>query len=236
LKYERKMKFRIIGTPRSGTNYTKYLIESCTQHECGFNIDWWKHAVIPALMEGSDSKLETIPTLIVFRKPVEQIASWYKFIQMGGGAISGNIEDISKFINSRVSLNHKHLKYTFSSPAEYWFSFYSAALSWNAPKVFLELEAIKKDPHLVAKAASSMVNDTLVFEKLPDQLGSYMARNPDRHVSNGWLFDKRRTLQEETQKISEILTNMTSDDQDHILSNDIKSLYQQLIEQSNSIG
>jgi hypothetical protein len=229
------MRFRIIGTPRSGTNYTKFLIESGSKHECGFNIEWWKHAVIPALMDGPYSKVQSTPTLILFRNPIEQIASWYKFIKMGGVAISGNEENISMFMKSPISLNHQSIRYKFSSPMEYWLCYYNAALTWEAPKAFLELESIKNNVELVAKAASALANQEIVFRDIPDDVNSYMGRNKDQHVSNGWNLEKKTTLDSEKNKISEIINSMTDEDKDNLLSDETIDLYKKLIKKSDFI-
>lgn len=226
------MKFRIIGTPRSGTNYTKFLMESGSKYECGFNVEWWKHAVIPSLMDGLHVKSQSTPTLILFRNPIEQMASWYKFIKIGGGAISGNDENFSAFIQSSISLNNYNIRYTYSSPVDYWRCFYYAALTWDAPKAFLELESIKKDYKLVERAASLLAGHEIIFTKIPGEANSYMCRNQDMHVSN-WNFNNETTLEIEAKKISKIIDSMNDEDKDIILSDETNNIYEQLIKQSD---
>src|ERR1700722_3695001 len=122
---------RVIGPPRSGTNLIKYLIEKHTDLSCWFNYGWWKHAIIPPLMQHDSTVADATPTIIPFRDPVTQMASFYKAARQGRTVLSGG-KDLQSFLRSSIEMStNEDYKYLYSSPVDYWTQFYFSALNWK---------------------------------------------------------------------------------------------------------
>ena len=178
---------RIIGVPRSGTNLAKYLIEMSTDAPCAFNIGWWKHLIIPSLM---NPPMAASPTIIMFREPVRQLASFFTFASKGRSAITGE-ESFDDFLRSPISMRPPNLTitYTFSSPTAYWLQYYQAALSWSeARKHFVDLGDLRQNPSLISLILDRLkVAHTSSSEpKLPD---AYLGRHGDEHMSTALTWE-----------------------------------------------
>ncbi|ANT49589.1 hypothetical protein [Mesorhizobium amorphae] len=64
---------RVMGTPRSGTNLAKYLVERYLKTPVVFDQGFWKHGIFPALMSGRDLQYGELPIIVVSKDPVTQI-------------------------------------------------------------------------------------------------------------------------------------------------------------------
>ncbi|MEO1000870.1 MAG: hypothetical protein AAFW69_09780, partial [Pseudomonadota bacterium] len=92
---------RIIGVPRSGTNFAKYVIEASTGIECRFHAGWWKHAVLPTPMDRRPQRRADMPTLVLFREPRAQMLAMHRFAQEATAALRG-AEEFSEFLRAPV--------------------------------------------------------------------------------------------------------------------------------------
>lgn len=223
---------RIIGVPRSGTNFVKFLIETSSDLQTGFNIGWWKHSIIPSIMKGREQIHDQIPTVILFREPLEQMVSFYNFAKLGRTSIRGETINFSKFIRKPIFMRPSNsIEYLFDSPIAYWQQFYSAALSWTEPKTFLDLGVICQHPEFVAKSLSKLLQEQVCFNQLIPDIKLYMGRNTDRPVTDNWSFEKHITLKDEKEKNRIIQENLSEEDRNYILTEDIINLNTRLKKQ-----
>jgi hypothetical protein len=224
----RMQELRVIGVPRSGTNLVKYLIENNTDVRCFFNLGWWKHAVIPTFMVQEQIRKTETPTLIMFREPLRQVASFYNFARKGRTAISG-AEQFRAFISSpiRMTPDINSIEYHFCTPIEYWTQFYYAATRWTSDnKFFIDLDDLQKDPRILAAVLSEIFSDTQsINPRLPER---YLGRNPDRQVSEGWEFEPGTTFDNENREVTLLLTSLSPSEVASILSPHTTALYERL--------
>ena len=220
---------RIIGTPRSGTNYIKYLIETNSEYQCGFHVGWWKHSIIPSIMSGTEVMHDNTPTVIMFREPLEQIASFYKFAKLGRAAIQGKTDSFSSFIREPIIMRPSDkIEYWFDNPIAYWKQFYRAALSWNNTKMFLDLGVIRQHPAVAEKALSELMGKPFQLDHISSDLKKYMAPNIDKPVSSGWSFINDTSLKLEDEKNKAIMESVSDDDRSYILSDKVNYIYKSL--------
>jgi hypothetical protein len=221
-------KVRVIGVPRSGTNLVKYLIETNTDIRCYFNKGWWKHAIIPPLMTQLESIIDEIPTLIMFREPLRQIASFYKFARKGRGAISGS-SDFRTFIASPIRMiAARDFKYYYGSPVEYWTQYYYAAIEWGSKqKFYVDLEELQVSPSIIGDIVAEIFPQAreTINAALPDR---YLGRNRDIHVSEAWSYETDTTLDQENQQAALLVQQLSPDDYDKVLNVKVRELYEQL--------
>lgn len=123
------VRVRVMGTPRSGTNLAKYLLERHLQIHVVFDQGFWKHGVFPALMNGRDLQYGELPIVVMSKDPVSQLLSWYRL------ARNGTIFKPSKYIGSFLGrpfevrqdfTDPKQMEYRFRTPSDYWNQFYFA--------------------------------------------------------------------------------------------------------------
>jgi len=222
-------KIRVIGVPRSGTNLVKYLIEINTDVRCFFNLGWWKHAIIPPLMYKQKIMITKIPTIIMFREPVRQIASFYNFASKGRSAMSSAC-DFRTFIASAIKMTPDKgaIEYCYSTPIDYWNQFYYAAINWNSGnKVFIDLEELQQDPRLIGAVLSKIFSEPRqnINPRLPEK---YLGRNVDRPVSEGWGFEAGTTLDDENRNVNLLVNSLPAAEIASILTNRTTVLYERL--------
>lgn len=226
-------KIRVIGVPRSGTNLAKYLLESHTDFRCYFNDGWWKHAVIPALYEGREPKLDPTPTVVMFRDPVAQMIAFFRFSEKGRRAIYGDAtgNGLGYFLRSPVHTDApRGFRYRFPTPIAYWEQFYWAALQWEAPaKFFVSLDALKQDPSLLMRLARRL-NPRLEAVANLQLPGKYLGRNGDVHVSEGFVFEENTSREIEDAEAQALKEWMQPGDLERIQAAEVTRLYGMLQE------
>jgi hypothetical protein len=221
---------RVIGTPRSGTNLIKYLVESSTDCVCRFNVGWWKHSIIPPLMTlGGTTVPDDLPTVIMFREPSRQVVSFYNFAAKGRTAISG-ASSFETFIASPIVMTTpgEANRYTFRTPIDYWSQFYYAALEWRHPnKIFIELSDLQAEPDLTLAAMREIFPDRSFasMASLPEQ---YLGRNGDAPISEAWGYETDTTLQREAEAAEALLASATGDQCSHLAPPFALELYDRL--------
>jgi hypothetical protein len=223
---------RVIGAPRSGTNLVKYLMEANTDFRCVFNLGWWKHAVVPPLFDYHEPQADNTPTVIMFRHPVSQILSFFRFSEKGRSAIYG-AGSLAEFIRSPVFMDPPGVfSYRFATPVAYWEQYYYAALRWQRPgKFFLSLEAIKARPMVLLDLLRTLDPHCGLPEtvSLPDQ---YLGRNVDTHVAEASPFEAGTTLEREDADAEALARTLDPSDWQSIMTDQVRSLYAEL-EESN---
>lgn len=217
-----KNSIRVIGVPRSGTNLLKFMIETHSKINCLFNVYWWKHAIVPPLMLKNDIIADDIPTVVMFRNPVEQIVSFYNFSIKGRTAMRGE-KDLNAFVRSPIFMKppHEAIEYRYSSPVEYWTQYYYSALSavtmGQRNYLFLSLEAVNRDPRIISHVVKTFYPEAEceATDRLPS---AYMGRNGDRLVSEGFSFEKATSVEKEKNAISSLLRAISPPTEDYIRS------------------
>lgn len=227
---------RVIGTPRSGTNLFKYLVESSTDYVCRFNAGWWKHAIIPPLMAPGETVSDELATVVMFREPARQIASFFNFAAKGRTAISG-AGTFDEFIASHIFMatpDGQH-RYTFLTPLDYWSQFYYAALEWRHPnKIYIELSDLQAEPALAAAAMRQMFPGQR-FGLVPSLPEQYLGRNGDAPISEVWGFEADTTLQKERDAGELLLTSAIAEHNLNMTSPLAREIYDRLCEQKLSV-
>jgi len=223
---------RVIGPPRSGTNLVKYLIEFNTDLTCWFNRGWWKHAIIPPLMQQTTSIAAATPTIILFRDPLLQMASFYKFARKGRAALGGT-NNPSGFLRSPIEMSpNKDYKYTFSNPINYWVQFYFSALNWNMDnKYFVELEKLQKHPRKLRSVLYSIFDSKDRAWPAFETPKGYLRRNPDQHIFKRWAYEDT-TLLEEEQATQAILADFNPEDRALVSTERVIGIYTDLCARS----
>lgn len=145
---------RVMGTPRSGTNLAKHLLERYLEVPVVFDQGFWKHGVFPALMNGRDIDHGDLPIVVMSKDPVTQLLSWFRLAR--NDTIfrpNGNLRSfVSKPFDVRQDFTGpRRMEYRFRSPADYWNQFYfamDALRRAGAPVHFLCYEQLVSSPAL----------------------------------------------------------------------------------------
>ena len=222
-------RLRVVGPPRSGTNYVKFLIESSTELEVGYNVGWWKHAIIPPLMHEVQSSFDETPTVILWRDPLIQMAAFFKFAFIKGTAIRSDADTFSNFIRGPIITRTNYNRtFWYPNPVSYYIQFYWAALSWDANKVFLHLESIKKNPQIIFSSISKLPSTNISPSTIHIDARLYMCRNADKPRLAGWKFDNSTTVAIEDAKNLDIIKSASQEDREFILCREVQDLIKQL--------
>lgn len=225
---------RVIGPPRSGTNFVKFLIDNNTTITSGFHVGWWKHAVIPPLMSGAHANPDDVFSIIMYRDLVTQMASFWRFCQKGGGAIMSDAEDFTSFLRQPIYMNpHTEMVLYFDTPLSYIAQFYFAAAGHTGEKVFLKLEDVQAEPQLVFEALSA--SQKFQSTDRPDVIlnpDGYLGRNPDRHLSGNAVFDRSGSLEDKMKTAEANLTTIDQGDIAFIMASNAQSIIDQFLKPS----
>jgi len=200
---------RVVGPPRSGTNLSKYLIDTSTDVKGIFDLGWWKHA-LPNPLVFKDEKNRPFPTIIMFREAKSQLTSLYKLSLKGANAFIGN-NDPKQFIDSPVlmRLPDRSLEFFFPSPIDYLIQYYHAMLSWDEPNnFFIKLEDLIEKPQIIYELMKNICPNCQI-NSTPILPSEYLARNPDKKFSRDNCFDLSTTVFLE-KNISETLSKKLS--------------------------
>jgi len=147
---------RVMGTPRSGTNLAKYLLERYLGVQIVFDQGFWKHGIFPALMSGREVDHGGLPIVVMSKDPVTQILSWFRLAR--NDTIFKPNGNLGSFLEQPFEVRQdftepKRMEYRFRSPADYWNQFYfamDALRRTGAPVHFVAYE------QLVAAPATSL--------------------------------------------------------------------------------
>jgi hypothetical protein len=120
---------RVMGTPRSGTNLAKYLLERYLGVPVVFDQGFWKHGIFPALMNGRDIDYGELPIIVMSKDPVSQLLSWYRLAR--NDTIFKPNRNLGSFLKEPFEVRQdftepKRMEYRFRSPSDYWNQFYFA--------------------------------------------------------------------------------------------------------------
>ncbi|MBZ9797691.1 hypothetical protein [Mesorhizobium sp. ES1-4] len=160
---------RIMGTPRSGTNLAKHLVETHLKVPVVFDQGFWKHGVFPALMNGRELKYGDLPILVMSKDPITQLLSWFRFTR--NGSLFRPARRLGPFLNQPFEIRQdftqpKQMEYRFRTPADYWNQFYfamEALRRTGAPVHFVCYEQLVSTPALCLGAISRFLDQSPPF-------------------------------------------------------------------------
>ncbi|TPM34243.1 sulfotransferase [Mesorhizobium sp. B2-3-4] len=124
-----KARVRIMGTPRSGTNLAKLLVETHLSMPVVFDRGFWKHGVFPALMDGRTLQYGDLPIIVMSKDPITQLLSWFRYSR--NDSIFRPAEYLGPFLSQSFEIRQdftqpRRMEYRFRTPADYWNQFYFA--------------------------------------------------------------------------------------------------------------
>lgn len=159
-----------MGTPRSGTNLVKYLLERYLKTPVVFDQGFWKHGIFPALMNGRDMHYGELPIVVVSKDPVTQLLSWYR--QARNDTLFKPNGCLSSFLRKPFEVRQDFtepgkMEYRFRSPADYWNQFYfamDALRRAGGPVHFLCYEELVSSPALSLDTISRFLGLPLPFD------------------------------------------------------------------------
>lgn len=161
---------RVMGTPRSGTNLVKYLVERYLGMPVVFDQGFWKHGVFPALMNGRDMQYGELPIVAISKDPVTQLLSWYRLARNNG--LFRQKKTFRSFLEEPFEIRQdftapRRMEYRFRNPCDYWNQFYfamNALRRAGAPVHFVCYEQLVLDPTLSLNAVSRFLDPSSPFE------------------------------------------------------------------------
>ncbi|WP_181183625.1 MULTISPECIES: hypothetical protein [unclassified Mesorhizobium] len=161
---------RIMGTPRSGTNLAKYLVERYLKTPVVFDRGFWKHGIFPALMNGRDMQYGDLPIVVASKDPVTQLLSWYR--QARNDTLFKPSGCLASFLSKPFEVRQDftepgRMEYRFRSPSDYWNQFYfamDALRRAGAPVHFVCYEQLVSCPALSLHMISHFLGHSLPFD------------------------------------------------------------------------
>ncbi|MBN9220241.1 MAG: hypothetical protein J0I79_20035 [Mesorhizobium sp.] len=161
---------RVMGTPRSGTNLARHLIERYLGVPVVFDQGFWKHGVFPALMNGREIDHGGLPIIVMSKDPVTQILSWFRLAR--NDTIFRPNGSFASFLRSPFEVRQdftepKRMEYRFGSPADYWNQFHfamDALRRAGAPVHFLCYERLVSEPALSLHMLSHFLGRAVPFD------------------------------------------------------------------------
>ncbi|TGV55478.1 hypothetical protein EN784_29160 [bacterium M00.F.Ca.ET.141.01.1.1] len=162
-------RIRVMGTPRSGTNLAKYLIETHLGMPVSFDRGFWKHGVFPALMNGRALQYGDLPIIVMSKDPITQLLSWFRFSR--NDSIVRPAKYLGPFLNRpfeiRQDFTQPKMEYRFRTPADYWNQFYfamEALRRTGAPVHFVSYEQLVSTPALCLSSISDFLDLSPPFD------------------------------------------------------------------------
>jgi len=161
---------RIMGTPRSGTNLAKHLVETHLGVPVVFDQGFWKHGIFPALMSGRDLGYGGLPIIVMSKDPITQLLSWFRFTR--NRSIFRPARHLGPFLNGPLEIRQdftqpKQMEYRFRTPADYWNQFYfamEALRRTGAPVHFTCYEQLVSTPALCLSSMSRFLDLASPFD------------------------------------------------------------------------
>lgn len=160
---------RIMGTPRSGTNLAKHLVETHLGVPVVFDQGFWKHGIFPALMSGRDLGYGDLPIIVMSKDPITQLLSWFRYSR--NDSLFRPARHLGPFLNGpfeiRQDFTRPKMAYRFRTPADYWNQFYFALESLRltgAPVHFVSYEQLVSTPALCLASISRFLDLSPPFD------------------------------------------------------------------------
>ena len=156
----------LIGLFRSGTNYTRTLLELNYETQVRYNALGWKHGVIPTYTKDSGYRYPELPTITVVKEPFAVLDSWLRYFKKRGKNLRSefNGKGISSFIRNRIVYFNEAAEtspeYRFVNPVQMW-----NFVVWN------HLSFVKKNGGIVLKYEDLIRDPETACQKVAEKFG-----------------------------------------------------------------
>lgn len=126
----RRRRIALLGMFRSGTNYTRTLLESHYEVEVAYNMLGWKHGLVPTFAPRSGMALPDAAPLVVVKHPLACLRSLFDYHLETGRNLCTQADNWPDFLRRRmVYATFQRAcppQYRFSNPIQMW-----NAVVWN---------------------------------------------------------------------------------------------------------
>lgn len=198
-------KICLIGLFRSGTNFTRTLLELNFDVLVSYDTWSWKHGLMPTYTADSKFKYSEEVPLFVVKDPYSTLDSLYVYAKNNGKNLRCNKESFESFLVNPIYFfneNNKLLspEYYFSNPVQMWNSVVWNHLSFVEQKKgeVLRYEDILRSPESsIREVAESMQlkpveNEFFIPENVTQNMGDAKVRSEDRDYITNRKFSKER--------------------------------------------
>lgn len=155
-------KIAVLGCFRSGTNYSKSILESNFDCLVRNNLFGWKHGFLPIVSQDSEVtyNVKCDAAFFVTKNPFSFLVSLHRYFKSAGLNIIAK-PDFSDFVKNRIIIfdggNPDSVQLRFSSPIELWNS-----MNWNyfsdKKLAHVRYEMLLQSPEKTAKKLASKLN------------------------------------------------------------------------------
>jgi hypothetical protein len=109
------VRIKEFGLPRSGTNYTRFLIEENYQAIIIVDKEGWKHGYISPQLPSNRK------CVLVCKNPFSWLISAYNYYQTSRNeCVSMNVRSVQQFIRSEFALYHLKILLSYKNPIQCW--------------------------------------------------------------------------------------------------------------------
>lgn len=197
----KEKKIALVGGFRSGTNYTRTIMEWNYECEMVYNAYGWKHGYIPIVSEGSPVARRTEPVVFVTKNPFSSIRSLYKYYKSVGRNVIADV-GWKRFLRGRfITYDYflpKSPQYRYSNVVDYWNSMnwnYSSLGVNDSISVHVAYEEMLRKPLLASNAVAKTLGLSERYRSkkqflVPEMVTKNM-NDSERPNANIYVTDKR---------------------------------------------
>lgn len=169
-----KIDLTLTGCFRSGTNYTRAVLEQNYHCTVFYNTWGWKHGLMPTYNPTSRVEYEPTNVLTIVKNPFSILHSWYKYVLENGNNLKAiNNKSFKEFLRSPIYFYDEWNKgvapqYYFSNPVQMWNSVVWNQLSFveQMNGIYLKYESMLENPELQCQVISDRFGLTLKDDSL----------------------------------------------------------------------
>jgi len=196
----------LFGIFRSGTNYTRTILEWNYHCQLTTNLLGWKHGFYPIIAEMSVLDYPVADTIFVTKNPFSAIDSLFNYFQTNGRNIIAS-KEWKQFLRKRFIIydfSQQHSpQYRFSNVVELW-----NCMNWNFSSVqkkefssvHIRYEDMLEDVILTANSVAeilnlqprfSVIDDFRIPSRVTRNMGDKQCQSDEDYLTNK-VFDKTR--------------------------------------------
>jgi hypothetical protein len=117
-------KLPLLGLFRTGTNYTRTLLETHYQVRVTYSQYGWKHGLLPTYTQDSGMALPQAAPLVVVKHPLATLDSLFSYHRDVGRNLRSSAQDLPEFLRSRIVYFCEQAavspEYRYSNPIQLW--------------------------------------------------------------------------------------------------------------------
>lgn len=119
------MELNLLGLFRSGTNFTRSVLEWNYDVEIFYDAYGWKHTVVPTFTRTSSFKYPKGGLLVVVKNPYSTLRSWFSYARKNGRNLRCNTDTFGQFLSHPIIFFDEgnpgiSPEYYYSSPIQMW--------------------------------------------------------------------------------------------------------------------